>query len=373
MAEDALSETDKSRLLEYLRRMHGSADAKNKITLTRKHTSEIKKADATGKYRTVQVEVRKKRVFVKRDPNEISSRGRAKPRAGRRRARIDAKKWLRRRSARQQQLGRPGELLAGEAGPGTQGNRAEAGPAEGDGNCGGRARARRHHHLACAQDRRREDREEAEETQTDHGAARRLGAPAPDQDTRRRRWRRGRLARPGRHAASARAQRRHGADGIRADGRTPGARHRGTGNHHGGRACAPHVGEGGRGHQGPDEAGQHGDDQPGLEKDTPRRGPEMGHKATMASGHEAYLVESGEERGADSSRVPLWSRDGNGPCKSRCSISPAQQGGGGRGGRHHEAIGAYNVRDAARRVTGSYPRPRSLYRDRARGAKSPIS
>ena len=68
--EDSLSEQDKSKLLEYLRRAHGSADAKNKITLTRKHTSEIKKADAHGKYRTVQVEVRKKRVFVKRDPNE---------------------------------------------------------------------------------------------------------------------------------------------------------------------------------------------------------------------------------------------------------------------------------------------------------------
>src|SRR5687767_12358454 len=53
--------------------MHGSADAKNKITLTRKHTSEIKKTDATGKYRTVQVEVRKKRVFVKRDPAEVTA------------------------------------------------------------------------------------------------------------------------------------------------------------------------------------------------------------------------------------------------------------------------------------------------------------
>ena len=56
--EDSLSEQDKSRLLEHLRKMHGSAEQKNKITLTRKHTSEIKKADATGKYRTVQVEVR---------------------------------------------------------------------------------------------------------------------------------------------------------------------------------------------------------------------------------------------------------------------------------------------------------------------------
>ena len=71
--DDSLSESDKSRLLEYLRRAHGSAEQKNKITLTRKQTSEIKKTDATGKYRTVQVEVRKKRVFVKRDPNEVTA------------------------------------------------------------------------------------------------------------------------------------------------------------------------------------------------------------------------------------------------------------------------------------------------------------
>ena len=70
---DALSEQDKSRLLEYLRRTHGSVDSKNKITLTRKQTSEIRKTDATGKYRTVQVEVRKKRVFVKRDPAEVTA------------------------------------------------------------------------------------------------------------------------------------------------------------------------------------------------------------------------------------------------------------------------------------------------------------
>ena len=71
--EDALTEQDKSRLLEHLRKMHGSAEQKNKITLTRKHTSEIKKTDASGKYRTVQVEVRKKRVFVKRDPAEVAA------------------------------------------------------------------------------------------------------------------------------------------------------------------------------------------------------------------------------------------------------------------------------------------------------------
>ncbi|HVS25862.1 MAG TPA: translation initiation factor IF-2 [Burkholderiales bacterium] len=66
-AEDLLTEQDKTQLLEYLHRMHGAKDQKKKITLTRRQTSEIKKADSTGKARTIQVEVRKKRVFVKRD------------------------------------------------------------------------------------------------------------------------------------------------------------------------------------------------------------------------------------------------------------------------------------------------------------------
>ncbi|MDZ7652310.1 MAG: translation initiation factor IF-2 [Burkholderiaceae bacterium] len=67
--EDTLSEDDKARLLDSLRKAHGAAEApeKKKITLTRKQTSEIKQADGTGKARTIQVEVRKKRVFVKRD------------------------------------------------------------------------------------------------------------------------------------------------------------------------------------------------------------------------------------------------------------------------------------------------------------------
>ncbi|MGH8764483.1 MAG: translation initiation factor IF-2 [Burkholderiales bacterium] len=73
IAEDSLSETDKARLLEYLRKSHGSTDPKNKITLTRKQTSEIKKSDSMGKARTIQVEVRKKRVFVKRDPSELAA------------------------------------------------------------------------------------------------------------------------------------------------------------------------------------------------------------------------------------------------------------------------------------------------------------
>src|SRR5688572_27131527 len=68
--DDAITEQDKTRLLDYLREMHGNKEEKKKITLTRKQTTEIKKSDATGKARTIQVEVRKKRTFVKVDKVE---------------------------------------------------------------------------------------------------------------------------------------------------------------------------------------------------------------------------------------------------------------------------------------------------------------
>ena len=67
-ATDEVTEADKALLLASLQRAHGSADgAKKKISITKKQTSEIRQADATGKTRTVQVEVKKKRTFVARD------------------------------------------------------------------------------------------------------------------------------------------------------------------------------------------------------------------------------------------------------------------------------------------------------------------
>ncbi|MBU6501731.1 MAG: translation initiation factor IF-2 associated domain-containing protein, partial [Burkholderiales bacterium] len=78
-ASDPLTESDKQRLLAHLQASHGTASAeRKKITLVKKSTSEIKQADATGKARTIQVEVRKKRTFVKRDegadaPEEVTA------------------------------------------------------------------------------------------------------------------------------------------------------------------------------------------------------------------------------------------------------------------------------------------------------------
>src|SRR6478752_7301381 len=71
--DDSVTESDKARLLDHLRTAHGTTASgeRKKITLTRKSTSEINQADSSGKARTIQVEVRKKRTFVKRD--EVSA------------------------------------------------------------------------------------------------------------------------------------------------------------------------------------------------------------------------------------------------------------------------------------------------------------
>ncbi len=70
--DDKLEEADKSALLDYLRKEHGAEQApKNKITLTRKSNTEIKKTDSSGRARTIQVEVRKKRVLEKPEDDVV--------------------------------------------------------------------------------------------------------------------------------------------------------------------------------------------------------------------------------------------------------------------------------------------------------------
>ncbi|MCA3237903.1 MAG: translation initiation factor IF-2 [Curvibacter sp.] len=79
-AADTLTDADKQKLLGYLQASHGTAaPERKKITLTKKSTSEIKQADASGKARTIQVEVRKKRTFVRREDG--SEGGEAAPQA----------------------------------------------------------------------------------------------------------------------------------------------------------------------------------------------------------------------------------------------------------------------------------------------------
>ncbi|WP_104204894.1 translation initiation factor IF-2 [Billgrantia saliphila] len=69
---DAVSEEDKRKLLDYLTKSHGGtgAGARNRITLTRKTRSRIKTGER-GK--TIEVQVRKKRTYVKRAEEEETS------------------------------------------------------------------------------------------------------------------------------------------------------------------------------------------------------------------------------------------------------------------------------------------------------------
>ncbi len=71
-AEDTISEDAKLELLTHLRRSHGQDDstspgAPRKITLRRKSQSELRLSGAQGRSRTVNVEVRRKRTYIKRD------------------------------------------------------------------------------------------------------------------------------------------------------------------------------------------------------------------------------------------------------------------------------------------------------------------
>ena len=72
-SDDKISEDAKLELLSHLRRSHGQDDtpataaAPRRITLKRKSQSELRLSGAQGRARTVNVEVRRKRTYIKRD------------------------------------------------------------------------------------------------------------------------------------------------------------------------------------------------------------------------------------------------------------------------------------------------------------------
>jgi translation initiation factor IF-2 len=75
---DVISEEAKLELLTHLKRNHGRKDAAEaaprRITLNRKSQSELKLASGQGRARTINVEVRQKRTYIKRDVLEEQAR-----------------------------------------------------------------------------------------------------------------------------------------------------------------------------------------------------------------------------------------------------------------------------------------------------------
>ena len=68
--DDMVSDEQKSTLLAHLKKSHGESESSEpkRITLNRKKKTTLQVTGSTGRNKTVNVEVRKKRTFVKRDP-----------------------------------------------------------------------------------------------------------------------------------------------------------------------------------------------------------------------------------------------------------------------------------------------------------------
>ncbi len=78
LPDDVISETEKAKLLAHLRKRHGKEDetenaSPNRVVLKRRKVSEIKQATAHGTAgKTISVEVRKEKTYIKRKENETT-------------------------------------------------------------------------------------------------------------------------------------------------------------------------------------------------------------------------------------------------------------------------------------------------------------
>jgi translation initiation factor IF-2 len=92
---DVISEDAKLELLTHLKKNHGRQDAADsaprRITLNRKSQSELKLASGQGRARTINVEVRQKRTYIKRDVLEEQARKQQEELDAVRRAEEDAR------------------------------------------------------------------------------------------------------------------------------------------------------------------------------------------------------------------------------------------------------------------------------------------
>jgi translation initiation factor IF-2 len=98
--DDIISEDAKLELLTHLKRNHGRKDATDpaprRITLSRKSQTELKLASGQGRARTINVEVRQKRTYIKRDVLEEQARKQQEELDAQRRAEEEARNALER-------------------------------------------------------------------------------------------------------------------------------------------------------------------------------------------------------------------------------------------------------------------------------------
>ena len=396
--DERISDDAKLELLTHLRRSHGSeADgdgAPRKITLKRKTQSELKLASTQGRARTVNVEVRRKRTYIKRDVlagagarpagrdrSPASARPR-RPRAprtsaprpsgasasGSKRRTAAASRRKKRGGAPRKTRGASPSSAAATMSAARARARGARAPwrrprARASGGAGpGRARARRPRRPGGA------------------GRRRRQGHPLRAPGAARRRRRQLALQEEAARQGAAGAGRGRGQARLRDAHRAGGARSRHRRDHHGGGARAEDGGQGDRGHQGADEHGRHGHHQPA---DRP------GHRGAggRGAGPHAQAAEGEPDRGGPAGRAQAESRaraasagrHRHGSRRPRQDLAarlhPPHQGGGGRGRWHHPAHRRLSRRDAqGRHHLPRYSGSRGLHRHaRARRARPPTS
>ena len=298
---DDLSEQDKTKLLEYLQKQHGAAgEPKKKITLTRKQTSEIKAAGSTGKARTIQVEVRKKRVFVKRDETEATppveeapkpvaaplisaaelaareaEEKKAQELIARQQEEVQKKQEqaVKRKTKKEREAEEAAAKAAAEAAAAAVAEEAKAAEApKGAKAAAGQGGDRRHAAPSGGEAGRAREADQEERRRIPG----RSGAPPGAQAARRRHRRRGdRAAGASRRSVHRRHDEEGGEGAVAVGAGSAHPRHHDSRDDHRRRPRAQAVGEGRRSHQGADEARPDGHDQPGARpgnRDHPGRG-----------------------------------------------------------------------------------------------------
>jgi translation initiation factor IF-2 len=171
--DDRISDDAKLELLTHLRRSHGSGDdgdaAPRKITLKRKTQSELKLASVQGRARTVNVEVRRQRTYIKRDVLEEQARQQQDEIDTKRR---EAEEVIRRESERVENERRERERVESESLRRAEEEQAKKKAAE---------EARRLAEQRAREEAERREREREEQLQAQAkpaGDAARKGAPA---------------------------------------------------------------------------------------------------------------------------------------------------------------------------------------------------
>jgi translation initiation factor IF-2 len=172
--DDRISDDAKLELLTHLRRSHGSGDdgdaAPRKITLKRKTQSELKLASVQGRARTVNVEVRRQRTYIKRDVLEEQARQQQDEIDTKRR---EAEEVIRRESERVENERRERERVESESLRRAEEEQAKKKAAE---------EARRLAEQRAREEAERREREREEQLQAQAkpaGDAARKGAPVP--------------------------------------------------------------------------------------------------------------------------------------------------------------------------------------------------